>query len=66
MTGFRLQDQGLPSYNHGDSWEKVHQIRDKFEYDRERRMKDKGIFSMAERFLYVVNYHLFFISCCHF
>lgn len=57
MSGFELQDQGFLSHNQGDSWEKVHQIKDKFEYDRERRMKDKGIFGLAERFLYVVNYH---------
>lgn len=60
MSGFWLQDLGFPSYNQGDSWEKVHQIKDKFEYDRERRMKDKGIFSLAERFLYFVNYHFVF------
>ncbi|XP_050364039.1 uncharacterized protein LOC126782775 isoform X1 [Argentina anserina] len=30
----------------GDTWEKVNQIRDKFEYDRERRMKEKAFAPM--------------------
>ncbi|XP_015892569.4 uncharacterized protein LOC107426798 [Ziziphus jujuba] len=30
----------------GDTWEKVSQIRDKFEYDRERRMRDKAFAPM--------------------
>lgn len=34
--GFNRTTQG------GDNWEKVNQIRDKFEYDRERRMREKG------------------------
>ncbi|KAL9454030.1 hypothetical protein AB3S75_009602 [Citrus x aurantiifolia] len=44
--GDQNRDQGFPSYNQGDSWEKVHQIKDKFEYDRERRMKDKAFAPM--------------------
>ncbi|KFK31327.1 hypothetical protein AALP_AA6G097900 [Arabis alpina] len=30
----------------GDNWEKVNQIRDKFEYDRERRMREKAFAPM--------------------
>jgi hypothetical protein len=30
----------------GENWEKVSQIRDKFEYDRERRMRDKAFAPM--------------------
>lgn len=26
----------------GETWERVTQIRDKFEYDRERRMRERG------------------------
>lgn len=28
-----------------DTWEKVNQIRDKFEYDREKRMRERGRYS---------------------
>ncbi|PQQ13804.1 uncharacterized protein Pyn_00048 [Prunus yedoensis var. nudiflora] len=31
----------------GDTWEKVNQIRDKFEYDRERRMREKAFAPMS-------------------
>lgn len=31
-----------------DTWKKVSQIRDKFEYDRERRMRDKGTFTSLQ------------------
>ena len=37
-----MQDQGFGRNRLGDTWEKVSQIRDKFEYDRERRMREKG------------------------
>ncbi|KAB2636666.1 hypothetical protein D8674_027200 [Pyrus ussuriensis x Pyrus communis] len=35
------KDNGFRS-RQGDAWEKVNQIRDKFEHDRERRMREKG------------------------
>ncbi|RVW34392.1 hypothetical protein CK203_092170 [Vitis vinifera] len=38
-----MQGQELGRNSQGDSWERVSQIRDKFEYDRERRMREKGI-----------------------
>ncbi|CAN8265663.1 unnamed protein product [Cochlearia groenlandica] len=38
--GFNRTTQG------DDNWEKVNQIRDKFEYDRERRMRDKAFAPM--------------------
>lgn len=39
----QLQEQGGTGRNRqGDNWEKVSLIRDKFEYDRERRMREKG------------------------
>ena len=39
-----MQGQDLGRNSQGDSWERVSQIRDKFEYDRERRMREKGWF----------------------
>lgn len=38
-----IQDQGFQRNNQGDNREKVNLIRDKFEYDRERRMREKGM-----------------------
>lgn len=40
-----MQDQGMGRNMQDDSWEKVNQIRDKFEYDREKRMRERGRFS---------------------
>ncbi|KAJ4955043.1 hypothetical protein NE237_011826 [Protea cynaroides] len=42
------QMKGLSLVNNGqsDTWEKVGQIRDKFEYDRERRMREKAFAPM--------------------
>ncbi|XP_050147403.1 uncharacterized protein LOC126622707 [Malus sylvestris] len=40
------KDNGFGS-RQGDTWEKVNQIRDKFEYDRERRMREKGFAPMS-------------------
>ncbi|XP_044470872.1 uncharacterized protein LOC123199900 [Mangifera indica] len=40
------KDQGLRGNRQGDTWEKVNQIRDKFEYDRERRMREKAFAPM--------------------
>lgn len=38
-----MQDQGFVRNRQGDTnLEKLNQIRDKFEYDRERRMREKG------------------------
>lgn len=42
---YEMQEQGFNRTTQGDNWEKVNQIRDKFEYDEERRMRDKGEFS---------------------
>ncbi|KAL6271098.1 hypothetical protein ACE6H2_028009 [Prunus campanulata] len=36
-----FKDNGFGN-RQGDTWEKVNQIRDKFEYDRERRMREKA------------------------
>ncbi|KAH6766000.1 hypothetical protein C2S52_016983 [Perilla frutescens var. hirtella] len=38
----KLQVQFVGKNGQSDTWEKASQIRDKFEYDRERRMRDKG------------------------
>lgn len=37
-----LQDLGFGVNKQGETWERVTQIRDKFEYDRERRMRERG------------------------
>ena len=38
-----MQDESYGRNNRqGDNWEKVNFIRDRFEYDRERRMREKG------------------------
>lgn len=37
-----MQNQAFRRNRQGDSMEKVGAIRDKFEFDRERRMRDKG------------------------
>lgn len=39
---FVLQDLGFRVNKQGETWERVTQIRDKFEYDRERRMRERG------------------------
>lgn len=41
-TAEPMKDQGFGRKREGDTWERVSQIRDKFEYDRERRMRDKA------------------------
>ncbi|XP_073117836.1 uncharacterized protein [Elaeis guineensis] len=38
--------QGFGGNKQGDTWERVTQIRDKFEYDRERRMREKAFAPM--------------------
>lgn len=40
-----MQDQFVGRNGEGGIWEKASQIRDKFEYDRERRMREKGKFT---------------------
>lgn len=40
--GFYLQEQDFRRNMQGGNWEKVSQIRDKFEYDREKRMRERG------------------------
>lgn len=37
-----MQDQGYPGKRPAGAWDMVGQMRDKFEYDRERRMREKG------------------------
>lgn len=46
------KDQGFGGNKQADTWEKVGQIRDKFEYDRERRMREKAFapMNMANNF----------------
>jgi len=40
------KDQSFGGNRRNDTWDKVGQIRDKFEYDRERRMRDKAFAPM--------------------
>ncbi|KAK4419716.1 hypothetical protein Salat_2384500 [Sesamum alatum] len=40
----QIKDQIMGRNRGSDTWEKVSQIRDKFEYDRERRMREKDTF----------------------
>ncbi|GAB4830326.1 hypothetical protein Ancab_019964 [Ancistrocladus abbreviatus] len=42
----QMKDQGLGRRRQDETWEKVSQIRDKFEYDREKRMKQKAFAPM--------------------
>lgn len=45
----QMKEQGGTGRNRqGDNWEKVSLIRDKFEYDRERRMREKAFAPMSE------------------
>ncbi|KAL3716125.1 hypothetical protein ACJRO7_007833 [Eucalyptus globulus] len=39
----QVKEQGFVRNGHPDKWERVNQIRDKFEYDRERRMREKDL-----------------------
>lgn len=41
-----MQDQGFKRNMQGDTREMVYRIRDKFEYDREKRMRDKGTLNL--------------------
>ncbi|CBI40917.3 unnamed protein product, partial [Vitis vinifera] len=43
----QIKGQELARNSQGDSWERVSQIRDKFEYDRERRMREKAFAPMT-------------------
>ena len=43
-----MQDEGFGRNRQGDNWERVSQIRDKFEFDREKRMRNKGRFNVFE------------------
>ncbi|KAA8550549.1 hypothetical protein F0562_002233 [Nyssa sinensis] len=42
----QLKDQGTWRNRQADTWDKVSQIRDKFEYDREKRMREKAFAPM--------------------
>ncbi|MCD7458815.1 hypothetical protein HAX54_039281 [Datura stramonium] len=44
----RKEQGGTGRNRQGDNWEKVSLIRDKFEYDRERRMREKAFAPMSE------------------
>lgn len=41
-----MKDQGFVRNRQGDTLEKVNQLRDKFEYDREKRMREKAFAPM--------------------
>nr|XP_023891341.1 uncharacterized protein LOC112003387 [Quercus suber]XP_023891342.1 uncharacterized protein LOC112003387 [Quercus suber]XP_023891343.1 uncharacterized protein LOC112003387 [Quercus suber]POE62042.1 hypothetical protein CFP56_56429 [Quercus suber] len=41
-----MKDQGFGRNRQGDNWERVSQIRDKFEFDREKRMREKAFAPM--------------------
>ncbi|XP_065876153.1 uncharacterized protein [Euphorbia lathyris] len=42
----QMKDHGFGRNRPNDTWEKVSQIRDKFEYDRDRRMREKAFAPM--------------------
>ncbi|KAE9463664.1 hypothetical protein C3L33_04393, partial [Rhododendron williamsianum] len=42
----QMKDQGMGRNMQDDTWEKVNQIRDKFEYDREKRMRERAFAPM--------------------
>ncbi|XP_050208505.1 uncharacterized protein LOC126657776 [Mercurialis annua] len=42
----QMKDQGFGRKRQDDTWEKVNQIRDKFEFDREKRMQEKAFAPM--------------------
>ncbi|VAH06653.1 unnamed protein product [Triticum turgidum subsp. durum] len=50
------KDLGFGESKQGETWERVTQIRDKFEYDRERRMRERGKYHvlMLDYFVYPV------------
>lgn len=70
MTGpdilprFSLQDQGLLRNRQDDTWNKVGQIRDKFEYDREKRMQQKGWFNAF--FIFLMDIGSMHCMCCYY
>ncbi|KAI9177145.1 hypothetical protein LWI28_011624 [Acer negundo] len=47
--GDQMKEQGFRGNRQGDNWEKVNQVRDKFEYDRERRMRERAFAPMNGR-----------------
>lgn len=44
--GEQIKDQGFVRNRQDDTWAKVGQVRDKFEYDREKRMRQKAFAPM--------------------
>ncbi|KAF5188300.1 hypothetical protein FRX31_022109 [Thalictrum thalictroides] len=44
----QVKDQGFGGSRHGDTWEKVGRIRDKFEYDKDKRMSEKAFAPMNQ------------------
>lgn len=43
----QFKDKGMGRSREANTWQKVSQIRDKFEYDRERRMREKAFAPMS-------------------
>lgn len=43
----QFKDRGMGTSREANTWQKVSQIRDKFEYDRERRMREKAFAPMS-------------------
>ena len=54
-----MQAQELGRNGQDDSWGRVNQLRDKFEYDRERRMREKGWFLCVSLILWIDLFLLF-------
>ncbi|VFR00644.1 unnamed protein product [Cuscuta campestris] len=44
----QIKDQGLVRNRHDDNWDKVRLIRDKFEYDREKRTRERAFAPLNE------------------
>lgn len=55
------QDQENVGLKHDDASQQVRQIRDKFEYDRERRMRDKGMMIYSNASFICVNYFIYIL-----
>ncbi|KAH7863508.1 hypothetical protein Vadar_018373 [Vaccinium darrowii] len=51
----QMKDQGMGRNMQDDTWERVNQIRDKFEYDREKRMRERAFAPMDRGTGFVVD-----------
>lgn len=49
LLASNLQEHGFGGNSQNDNWEKANQLRDKFEYDRERRMRERGMLCVLFR-----------------